>query len=166
VYRDIEKQLLEAIEPVVRGHALELVDAIVRRGRGRGLLRIVVDTPDGDGRVRLDECAAVSREVGHTLDALDLIPGSYTLEVTSPGIDRTLGREIDFERAVGREVAVETRDPIEGRRRFRGRLAGFANDRALVEVDAHAVSIPFEAIARARAFYPLDVMKRGGGHGA
>ncbi len=166
MYGDIQPELRSVIEPIVRAHGLELVDAVARSGRGRGLLRVVVDTPSGDGRVRVDECASVSRELGHALDGLDLMAGSYTLEVTSPGVDRALGREIDFERVVGREVELETREPIEGQRRFRGRLLGFAQACAEVEGTAGGVRIPFTAIARARAFYPLDVMKRGASHGA
>jgi ribosome maturation factor RimP len=166
LYRDIAKELLEALEPVVRSHGLELVDALVRSGRGRGIVRIVVDTPSGNGRVRVDECASVSRELGHVLDGLDLISGSYTLEVTSPGVDRALGREVDFERVVGREVELLTREPIEGRRRFRGRLLRFEQACAELLGAEGAVVIPFAAIARARAFYPLDPMKRGASHGA
>jgi ribosome maturation factor RimP len=165
VYGDIAKPVLDVIEPVVRAQGLELVDALVRPGHGRGLVRIVVDTPAGDGRVQVEECARISRELGHAFDALDLVPGRYTLEVTSPGVDRVLGREIDFERAVGREVSVETRAPIEGRRRFRGLLLRFDDASAVIEVDAGPVCIPFGAIARAKAFHPLDLVKRGATHG-
>jgi len=160
MYRDIPPKLLAVVEPIVRDHGLEVVDAGVSRGRGRARVRLVVDTPQGDGRVLVDTCARVSREVGHGLDAADLIGGAYLLEVTSPGIDRVLARELDFARVVGRRVEIETREPIDGRRRFKGRLERFEADVAHLELDGKAVAIPFEKVARARAFHPLPI---GGG---
>ncbi len=90
-----------------------------------GLLRITVDNPNGDGRVEISRCAAISREVETLLDATDIIPGAYKLEVSSPGLDRLLGREKDFVAAIGHEVKLQTRRPIEGRKRYRGRLVSF-----------------------------------------
>jgi ribosome maturation factor RimP len=156
MYRDIPAALLEAIEPVVSAHGLEIVDASVRVGRGRGRVEVTVDTPAGDGRVTVDEVAAVSREIGHTLDATDVVEGSYVLEVSSPGVDRRLGREKDFSRAVGRKVEVETREPLDGRRHFRGELISFEGGRAQVETHAGRFAIPFEQIRRAKAFHPLE----------
>jgi ribosome maturation factor RimP len=151
MYRDIPGELLDLLEPVVLSHGLELVDAAVLRGPGRSHVRVVVDTPSGDGRVGVDQCAAVSREIGHGLDARDLIQGPYLLEVTSPGVDRVLAREKDFERAVGRRVKIETRQPLAQRRRFRGRLTAFDGARAQVETTAGAYAIPFELISKATA---------------
>jgi ribosome maturation factor RimP len=161
MYRDIPPRLLQVVEPIVRDHGLEVVDARVLRGGGRAHLRLVVDTPEGDGRVLVDTCAAVSREVGHGLDAADVIEGSYLLEVTSPGIDRVLARERDFERAIGRRIEIETREPIEGRRRFKGVLTEFETGIARLELETGPVAIAFENVARARAFHPLP----GGGRG-
>ena len=154
MYRDIPPKLLAVVEPIVRDHGLEVVDARVLRGGGRAHVRLVVDTPAGDGRVLVDTCAQVSREVGHGLDAADLIDGAYLLEVTSPGIDRVLAREIDFARAVGRRVEIETREPLDGRRRFKGRLERFEADVAHLDLEGRAVAIPFREVARARAFHP------------
>jgi ribosome maturation factor RimP len=130
------------------------------RGPTRSLVRIVVDTPLGDGRVRLDECAAVSKEIGHSLDVSDILSASYTLEVCSPGVDRTLGREIDFTRAVGRRVSIETRAPIDGRRRFRGELIAFDGQVATVRGDDREHAIAFAAIERAQAFFPFESTKK------
>ncbi len=104
MYQSIPHDLLEVIEPIVLDHGLEVVDAAPPVGGKSRRLQVIVDTPEGDGRVTLDECATVSREIGHALDATDLMPGSYVLEVSSPGIDRVLGRAKDFERAVGRRA--------------------------------------------------------------
>jgi ribosome maturation factor RimP len=154
MYRDIRPDLLHVLEPIARGHGLELVDASLSGGRGRARLLVVLDTSRGDGRVTVGECAAVSREIGHALDAEEVIAGSYVLEVASPGVDRTLAREVDFERVVGRDVALETREPLDGRRRFRGRLVSFCDEAAEVSTESGSFRIPFALISRARAFEP------------
>ncbi len=155
MYRDIPQNLLGVIEPVVQSYGLELVDAQAGQGPGRARLQVVVDTPEGDGRVTVDTCAAISREIGHGLDAGDAFSGaSYLLEVCSPGVDRTLAREKDFARVVGRRVALETKEPLEGRRRFRGQLVSFDGDTAQVHTTAGSYRIPFAGIARAKAFHP------------
>ncbi len=155
MYRDIPQNLLGVIEPVVQSYGLELVDAQAGQGPGRARLQVVVDTPEGDGRVTVDICAGISREIGHGLDAGDVFSGgAYLLEVCSPGVDRTLAREKDFARVVGRRVAVETKEPLEGRRRFRGELVSFDGDTAQVHTTAGSYRIPFACIARAKAFHP------------
>ena len=160
MYKDIPEKLRRVVEPVVHAHGLELCDAAFGRGPTRTLVRVVLDTKQGDGRVKVDECAAVSRELGHGLDVSDLIDGAYTLEVTSPGVDRTLGREIDFERAVGRRVALETRSPLDGRRRFKGELVAFDGQVATVRCDGVDLPVPFTAIERAKAFHPFDTPQK------
>jgi ribosome maturation factor RimP len=153
LYRDIPEEMRALIEPIVDDFGLELVDVERRQGRAPWQVRVVVDTREGDGRVPIDTCAEVSREVGAGLDAADAIPVSYRLEVSSPGLDRVLAREKDFARAVGRDVRLETRAPVEGRRRFRGRLVGFDGACARLDVDGREVTIPFEAVRRANAVY-------------
>ena len=155
MYKDIPYELRSVLEPLVRDHGLELVDAPFSAG-GRARLTVILDTPAGDGLVPVEACAAVSREIGHALDAVGCIDGAYLLEVTSPGLDRTLAREVDFERAVGRKVSVVTREPRGGRRRFTGKLLAFEAERARIETDSGAVEIPFPEIARAKSFYPFE----------
>lgn len=153
MYRDIPAEMRALIEPIVADHGLELVDIERRQGRAPWTLRVVVDTREGDGLVPVDRCAEVSREVGTHLDAAGTIPVAYNLEVSSPGLDRTLAREKDFERALGQEVKVETRAPVQGRRRFRGQLQRFENGTVHLEVDGQAVALPFAEISRARVVY-------------
>ncbi len=153
MYRDIPEELRVLIEPVVGDAGFELVDALLTRGREPWLLRITIDTPEGDGRVPIDRCAGVSREIGSQLDAADTIPVSYRLEVSSPGLDRLLAREKDFERAIGSEVSIETRRPQDGRRRFRGVLLGFEAGQARVSVDGNEIAVPFAEISKARSIY-------------
>jgi ribosome maturation factor RimP len=155
MYRDIPEELRTLIEPIVRDHGLELMDADLVRGRGPWQLRVTVDTPEGDGRVSVDRCAEVSRELGTRLDAADVIPSRYLLEVSSPGLDRPLTRERDFAvaAAAGAEVKIETRAPLEGRRRFRGGLSRFEDGTVHVEVDGRQYAIPFAQVAKANVVY-------------
>jgi ribosome maturation factor RimP len=153
MYREIPEELRSLVEPVIEAAGLELVDLVLQRGRPPWLLRIIVDTPAGDGRVSIDGCAEVSREIGTQLDATDAIPASYRLEVSSPGLDRVLAREKDFAAARGSRVAIETRQAIDGRRRFRGRLVDFEADTARVEVDGALYSIPFAEVSKAKTLY-------------
>lgn len=149
MHRDIPEELLTLIEPIVEDHGLELVDAEPVRGR----LRVTVDTAQADGRVSVEKCAEVSREISHQLDATDLMAGRYVLEVSSPGLDRPLARRKDFAVACGQDVKIETRTPIEGRRRFKGRLLRFEQDVAYVDVDGRAYAIPFAEVAKGKVVY-------------
>lgn len=155
MYRDIPQDLRALIEPVVEASGFELVDVTLTRGRPPWLLRVTIDTPEGDGRVPVDHCAEVSREVETHLDAADAIERSYRLEVSSPGLDRTLAREKDFTAACGCEVSIETRRPVEGRRRFRGRLESFDGETARVVVDGRPMEVPFDEVSRARRVYEV-----------
>lgn len=153
MYRDIPEELRRLIEPIVMDHGLELVDVALHRGRSPWLLRVTLDTPEGDGRVSVERCAEVSREIGTQLDAGDFVPCAYRLEVSSPGLDRVLAREVDFARACGEEVSVETRRPLDGRRRFRGVLLGFEEEIARISVDGREFRVPFAEVAKANSIY-------------
>ena len=146
-------------------HECELVDVEVTRPRGPGLLRVVVDSRVGDGRVSIERCASISRELSTLLDAADVMPGAYRLEVTSPGLDRVLARERDFEAAVGKELRVQTRRPIEGRKRFRGRLTSFDAGVLKMSVDGDLALIPFDEVEKANTIYEFtraDFAKESG----
>ena len=153
IYRDIPLPLRELIEPLVGEHECELVDLEVTHPRGPGLLRIVVDSRTGDGRVPIERCAAISRELSTLLDAADYMPGAYRLEVSSPGLDRVLAREKDFEAAVSKEIRVQTRRPIEGRKRYRGRLESFEAGVLKMNVDGDLALIPFDEVEKANTIY-------------
>ena len=156
MYRDIPEELRRLIEPVVMDAGFELVDVVLRRGRPPWQLRITIDTPIGDGRVPVDRCAEVSREVESHLDAADAVANRYHLEVSSPGLDRVLSREKDFVAACGSTVVIETRRPLDGRRRFRGGLRTFDGDVATVDVDGNDLRVPFDEIARAHTVYEFS----------
>jgi len=153
------------IEPIVDEAGFELVDAQLARGGRPWTLKITIDTPECDGRVPVDSCAVVSRELGSQLDVANTIEANYRLEVSSPGLDRPLTREKDFASACGREVQIETRQPISGRRRFRGVLVRFEGDVATVDVDGNEVEISFAEVSKAKAVYQFsrtDFVERTG----
>jgi len=156
VYRDIPEELRALIEPVVDDAGFELVDVSLARGGKPWMLRVTIDTPQGDGRVPIDGCAAISREIGSQLDVADAIDSNYRLEVSSPGLNRPLAREKDFEAARGCEVQIETRQPVDGQKRFRGRLVGFENQVAVVEMNGREVELPFLHVAKANTVYQFS----------
>ena len=151
MYRDIPGELREMIEPVIADHGCELVDATVTRRPT--IVRITVDNESGDGRVGVDVCERISRELGTHFDASDAIGETYRLEISSPGLHRMLARPKDFARACGSIVKLTTRTGIEGRRRFQGCLLSFDGNFAELDVDSARVRIPFDEIERANTVY-------------
>jgi ribosome maturation factor RimP len=157
--------LMRLLEPPIEALGFELLEIeFARAGRG-GTLRIFIDrkvsgdrTPSGgggpdvpsQGGISVDDCAAVSHAVGGILDAEDPIAGHYTLEVSSPGLDRVLRKREHFERFVGERVFVELKLPIEGRRRFAGTLKSVVGGAIVVEVDGQAHELPLDRIQKAR----------------
>jgi ribosome maturation factor RimP len=113
----------EAIEtlavPVLRAHGLTLVDLGYHGGGRRSIVRFFVDKPGG---VTIEDCQRFSREIGDLLDVSDVVPGSFDLEVSSPGLDRELKKDREFAWAIGREVRAWTREPVAGQQEFVGRL--------------------------------------------
>ena len=139
-------ELAKLLEPVVERLGYELVDLEVRLG-GNGLLRLYIDQPEG---IDLEDCEKVSRAVSALLDVEDPLPGNYNLEISSPGLDRKLTKIEHFQRFMGETVKVQTRFPIEGRRRFRGTLVSSDDENIVVEVDGESHSLPLKTIDTAR----------------
>jgi ribosome maturation factor RimP len=122
------------VERVARDYGLEVVDVEFRGGGKARMLRITIDKPEG---ITHDDCSHVSNEVGTILDVEDTIPGaSYTLEVSSPGLDRKLSKPAEFERFQGSLVKVSTREPHDGNRHFEGRLERFAEGKLTLDLNA------------------------------
>ena len=104
-------------------------------GGTRRTLQVMAEPVDRTHRMTVDDCAAISHAISAVLDVADPIPGAYALEVSSPGIDRPLARREDFSRFAGFEVKLESEEPVEGQRRFRGILRGLEGDAVVVEQD-------------------------------
>jgi ribosome maturation factor RimP len=137
----------ELVQPILDALGLELVDLEFVREGGRWFLRVFIDKPGG---VSLTDCQSVSERLGPLLDIKDPIPHAYHLEVSSPGLDRPLKKPADYARYQGRKVQVKTYAPIEGRRRFLGRLQRVGTEEITVEVDGVEFTIPLAQIAAAR----------------
>lgn len=133
-------------EPVASSLGCELWGVeYIAQGR-RALLRVYIDKEDGIG---VEDCEKVSRQVSSVLDVEDPIQSEYTLEVSSPGMDRPLFKLEQFETSVGETVAVRLRLPFEGRRKFTGLLKGIENDEIVLEVDNEEYVLPYELVDKA-----------------
>ena len=125
-------QIHAIVERVAASSGLEVVEIELRGGGKSRMLRIFIDKPGG---VTHEDCASVSREVSTIFDVEDALPGgAYTLEVSSPGLDRKLFRAVDFERFQGSRVKLTTREPVNGNRHFEGRLEHFAAGRLTLDI--------------------------------
>ncbi|MGB5259409.1 MAG: ribosome maturation factor RimP [Gammaproteobacteria bacterium] len=141
-------QLGKLLEPGIRSMGYELVGIEYQGGvKGGGLLRVYIDSERG---ITADDCQKVSYQVSGVLDVEDPIPGHYTLEVSSPGLDRLLFRADDFDRFAGHEVKLRMAFPVDGQRRFKGRLAGIQEGMVVIEQDGEDISLPYEQIEQAR----------------
>ena len=149
--------LVEALEPAVNALGFELADLEVHVSRARGLLRIFIDSETG---VTVDDCEKVSRQVSSLLDVLDPIGGNYTLEVSSPGLDRRLVKPAHFDRFAGAEVQIRLRRMIDGRRRVRGTLVSRVDDRITVRSGSETFVFSLADIERAQLVPDLTTAAR------
>ena len=145
--RQAPTRLRDLIEPVVAGLGYEAVGIELLAQGGHELLRIYIDCAQG---VTVDDCQRVSHQVSGMLDVEDPIRGDYTLEVSSPGIDRPLFRRADFARFAGQRVKLKLSAPHDGRARYTALLRGLEGDDVLLEVDGEALRIAFDDIDQAR----------------
>ena len=136
------------LAPSLEAMGYRVVRVAMTGGR-RATLQVMAERLD-EKAMTVEDCADISRTVSALLDVADPITGAYTLEVSSPGIDRPLVRREDFDRFAGFEAKVELNAPIEGRRRFRGKLLGVEGDAVRILVDAAPVSLPLAGITRAK----------------
>jgi ribosome maturation factor RimP len=162
----IDTDRMESIvEPVCRAHGLLLVQVALVTERGQAVLRVVIDragSERGPGLgVTLADCQAVSRDLGPALDVHDAVPGAYRLEVSSPGLDRPLVKLADFERFAGREIKVQTREPIPDgrggeRRKMSGQLLGVDGEKVRIQVDGSELQLPYTEIMKANVVHRFD----------
>ena len=149
----IEERVQAIAERVAIDHGLELVHAEVAGPDNKPIVRIFIDKPNG---VTHQDCAEVSLHVGTVLDVEDFIHASYTLEVSSPGLERGLYKRQDYERFAGSLARLRTRRPINGQRNFRGRLLGIDGEEVLFE-DRTSGRVKVELDSIAKANLELDV---------
>jgi ribosome maturation factor RimP len=128
----LESDLAQLVEPVLDSLGFRLV-RIEISGRDGKTVQVMAERPDGS--MTIDDCEVVSKAISPLLDVQDIVADSYRLEVSSPGIDRPLVRPSDFVDWAGSEAKIELKAPVDGRRRFKGRLEGFEDGEVLIEVD-------------------------------
>ena len=152
----IDRRLAEIITPVIEDLGYELVRVRLMSGK-ETTLQIMADKPDGG--IEVDDCAAISTAVSATLDVEDPILDAYTLEVSSPGIDRPLTRLKDFDAFEGYDAKLETDELIDGRRRFKGVLAGVEDDEVLINVAEGTIGLKFEWLSDAKLVLTDELIK-------
>ncbi|HTV87987.1 MAG TPA: ribosome maturation factor RimP [Stellaceae bacterium] len=141
-------EIARIVEPSLEAMGYRLV-RVTLRGRHRPTLQLMAERHD-DQPMSVDDCAEISRQLSALLDVADPIAGAYTLEISSPGIDRPLVRPDDYDRFAGYEAQIELAQPLDGRKRFRGRLLG-RSDGAVRLASADGESrLPLAAIAKAK----------------
>ncbi|WP_136636135.1 ribosome maturation factor RimP [Pseudooceanicola onchidii] len=152
----IDRRLAEIVQPVVEDMGFELVRLRLMGGQTK-TLQIMAERPGGG--IEVDECAEISTAVSAVLDVEDPVTDPYTLEVSSPGIDRPLTRLKDFDTYEGYEAKVETAELIDGRKRFKGVLAGVEGGEVLINIDEGTVGLQFDWLADAKLVLTDDLIK-------
>ncbi len=152
----IDRRLAEIITPVIEDMGYELVRVRLMGGKTH-TLQIMAEKPSGG--IEVDDCAEISNAVSAVLDVEDPITDAYTLEVSSPGIDRPLTRLKDFEEFEGYEAKLETSELIGGRKRFKGVLAGVEDDEVLINIDEGTVGLKFDWLADAKLVLTDELIK-------
>lgn len=144
---NVARTVAELVSPLVDECGIELVEVKYVKEGGQWFLRVFIDKPGGIG---LQDCELISRRIDPVLDIYDHIPHAYTLEVSSPGVDRPLNRLADFQRFAGERISLATFVPVDGQRRFTGILGSASEHSVTLDVDGKQVVIPMEQVASAR----------------
>ncbi len=143
----VREEVEQLILPILEEEGMELVDIEYKMGRGRGILRLYIDKPEG---VKIDDCERVSKRIDPILDGSNIIGGHYLLEVSSPGLGRPLKKEEDFKKFIGRLVKVKTFSPIDNQKTFVGTLKDYKEERVALETkEDKIIEIPVKNIAKA-----------------
>lgn len=148
-----EKSLLAALEPTAVENDVEIVTVEVVGARKAPTIRVFIDTPDG---VSFDQLSSAQAWINRIMDEIDPFPGAYTLEVSSPGIDRPLRTPEHFERFAGERVQVVCQSPVNGRSRWSGTLLGYREGCVLVDVDGEEVALELANVKRANVKGIID----------
>ncbi|WP_424972597.1 ribosome maturation factor RimP [Dinoroseobacter sp. S76] len=152
----LDQRIAAIVAPVIEDMGYELVRLRVMSGKTR-TLQIMAEKPEGG--IEVDDCAAISTAVSATLDVEDPIEDNYTLEVSSPGIDRPLTRLKDFDMWQGYEAKIETTELIDGRRRFKGNIAGTEDGEVLIEIEEGTIGLQFDWLSDAKLVLTDDLIR-------
>jgi ribosome maturation factor RimP len=161
-FDDISKQLTEALERAAADHEMDLVEVEVVGAERQPTVRVRIDHADESAPpIDLDEVSAQNEWISGVIDLVDPFPGSYTLEVSSPGLARPLRRPRDFERFAGSEVTLQT-TATEGRKRFSGTLEGFESGSVVLTVDGTRQLVPLDQVKRCKIKPAIDFSQESG----
>lgn len=150
---NIENRVFELIAPIAPEEGLELWDVVLTFDQGQRILRVMIDKAGG---VNVDDCSRFSRAIEDLLEVKAVISGRYSLEVSSPGLDRPLKQNWHFKQFIGDCIQVRTKEALEGRRNFKGRLLRADDQGITVEVDGDPHVIPYQEVGQAkREWSPL-----------
>lgn len=156
-------ELLAVLEPLASDNGLELVTVEVAGGQRHRIVRVFLDR---EGGIDVDAITSANSWVSEALDGVSRLSGAYTLEVSSPGIERALRTREHFERFSDNDAVIQTAEPIDGRSRFTGQLTGIHDNDVVVVIDGQETRIPFDVIERARlkADFGTAAAERDGKH--
>jgi ribosome maturation factor RimP len=157
--------IAELIEPTLRDLGFELVRARFMKGARSTTLQVMAEPIDRRRGMTVDDCAEISHALSAVLDVADAVAGPYRLEVSSPGIDRPLVKAEDFARFAGQAARIELVEPQDGRKKFRGVLAGLDGETVLIDIEGERQRIPHARIAKAR-LVPAEGLLGGQARGA
>ncbi|MCS1351281.1 ribosome maturation factor RimP [Mechercharimyces sp. CAU 1602] len=146
--RKVTEVVEELVLPILEEEEMELVDIEFKKEGKRWFLRLFVDRLEG--RIDIDDCSRISERVSEVMDEKDPIQVAYYLEVSSPGAERPLKKERDYERAIGKRVHVSTYEPIDGHKTVEGTLTEVGTEELTVEMDGQLITVPRSKIAKAR----------------
>ena len=155
--------ITKLIEPEAKALGLDLVRVAFFGGKSDPTLQVMAERPD-TRQLGISDCEALSRRISDKFDETDPIEEAYRLEVSSPGIDRPLTRPKDFQRFAGYEARLETRQPIDGRRKFTGRILGIEGEVVKLKDEAGEVALPYDAIQKARLVLTDELLRQAAKH--
>ncbi|MEM7399843.1 MAG: ribosome maturation factor RimP [Pseudomonadota bacterium] len=157
-----ERAVADLAEPVLDELGFRLVRVKIS-GRDGGTVQIMAERPNGE--MSVDDCATISRRLSPVLDAYDPMPGTYRLEISSPGIDRPLVRPSDFATWVGHDAKVELKEAVDGRKRFKGRIEDVVDDEVHLKIELEGapepviIGLPFSLIGEAKLTVDVDALR-------
>jgi ribosome maturation factor RimP len=144
--QDVVSKIEEIADRVARSEGIEVVEVELKGGGRNQLLRISIDKPEG---VTHADCELISQQVGTILDVEDVVPGHYTLEVSSPGVERKLLKPTDFERFRGKKVKITLNQPVQNQSYWEGTLAGYRDGIVTLEAAGNQVNFRLDQVAKA-----------------
>jgi ribosome maturation factor RimP len=148
------EKIVQIIEPVIESEGMEIIDLECLKMKYRWLVRIYIDK---EGGVTIADCSEISKQAGDILDVYDVLPGSYTLEVSSPGLDRPLTRDKDFIKYRGSTVRIKTAEKLDGVKNFHGKLNDYLDENGtktlIVDVSGKIYHIPRDMVVKAHLVY-------------